>query len=143
MIQRWLLASFLLLSTAAYALIPPLDPAELTADAHVIISARVVSVAKSGKVVRDHCYGWQHYRAQIEVLKASKGEPPATIEVRFRDRVEDKKGCVGGADAYSLTEGALHTMYLRQTDKDGETWFGFWHRQCLAAPEPVSEPQAP
>ena len=125
-----LLALFLtLLSTDAAALVPPMKPAQLRANATLVVEGTVQNIVSHGESYEDSCYRWQNQRAELVVDRTHKGAPDPRVVLEYSWIVEDLRGCSGGRTSYALTEGARYKLYLTPVPEakssKGETVYGF------------------
>ncbi len=114
-----------LFPTLAHSLIPPMDLAELEAEADVVVDVTVSAVTPHGEPYEDHCYGWQGYRATLKVEKAYKGKPGESIKVGYSSVISNVKNCVGGKTPYSMGVGQRYKLYLSGNGQPNEVVYGF------------------
>ncbi|MBN2800312.1 MAG: hypothetical protein JXX28_14320 [Deltaproteobacteria bacterium] len=143
--KRALFASLLLLSTAGWALIPPMSTDDLLDEASVLVTGTVVETHQVGAPEADSCYYWQRWEGTLRVESVEKGEADPMITLVWRSREGDvsrEHPCIGGSDSYYLQRGGRYRLYL--SGSGGR--YGPFHRdgvQSLPALPAPTEPAAP
>jgi len=115
-----ILAVFVFLPSASFALTPPLSDAELAAQSELIVEGKVEKpLSCIGSLEKNKCSTKYKYVGFIKVKKVIKGnaKPDERLQIVFYHLDYGKSGCVG--DQYA----ALHiddagTFYLQRSGPD-------------------------
>lgn len=107
-----------------WALMPPMEPAELKGESTDIVRGKVVSVECTGEYEENPCASKTGYVAKLAVKKNIKGKAPKVVDLRFK-KYEFKEGCVGSPDTLHYPgEEALYYLRCKESSCRLTHWNG-------------------